>query len=331
MELDRSCILHGFQVDVFFFLPQTVTALGKVFHQSVKTILQQRLKLFFFSSIFFSNDFLNCFLDSPSLVLTARAVLCSCYCHFTQTTNNHWQVEWNKKTATWLSDTLQPKLWTWSSASQCAIASLHAHASLRFLSRSDALNPWSGNNKGLFTFCVLVRKKWNHKEKKKKEAALKLSSLIRRGAAALIRAWYPPGAGPDNLAQQLLPPRVTVPVLDMQNPANSDSATARWKVCCRCCSKSCSTINPPRCSSACLFACTQAHVHVRQGRAPSTQAMAGAHEKWASSRCKLGETRRRRGDCDWWFRSGVKRQQRGIQCDCKGSCRTVVGRRVCDG
>lgn len=66
--------------------------------------------------------------------------------------------------------------------------------------------------------------------KKQKKTALKLSSLIQRGAAVLIRARYPPGAGPDNLAQQVLPPRVTVPVLDMQNPANSDSVTARWKL-----------------------------------------------------------------------------------------------------
>lgn len=94
----------------------------------------------------------------------------------------------------------------------------------------------------------------------KKKTAEKLSSLIRRGAAVLIRARYPPGAGPDNLAQQLLPPRVTVPVLDMQNPANSDSVTTRWKVCCCCCSsKSCSTINPPKCASVCLFACARTH------------------------------------------------------------------------
>lgn len=126
-------------------------------------------------------------------------------------------------------------------------------------------------------FASLSGKKWNQKKK----TALKLSSLIRQGAVVLIRARYPPGAGPDNLAQQVLPPRVTVPVLDMQNSANSDSVTARWKVCrrCCCCSKSCSTINPPKCSSVCLFACAQAHMHMREGRAPSTQAMAGAHEK----------------------------------------------------
>lgn len=80
-----------------FSLPHTGTKLDKVFQRSVKTVLQRRLKHFFFS-IFFSNDFLNYFLDSSwafdsSPVLSAGAVLCHCYCHFTQTSDDHRQVK----------------------------------------------------------------------------------------------------------------------------------------------------------------------------------------------------------------------------------------------
>lgn len=60
----------------------------------------------------------------------------------------------------------------------------------------------------------------------------------------------------------------------------------------------------------CLFAC--ARTHVRQERAAGTRATAGAREKWASSRCKRGEARRRRGECDWWRLSSVKQQPGGI-------------------
>lgn len=204
--------------------------------------------------------------------------------HATTTTDNHTQVKWNKKTVTRLSDTLKWKLWTWCRASQCAIAPLHAHAVLRFLSWCGAHNPWSEKNKVCLLFVSL-----SGKNEMKKKTNKHWSSPVWYGEARRLSLGL---AIRQELAQIILLSKYFPQELQFLGWICKTQPTAtQWrqdgKSAAAATAQRAAAQSTPQSVQARLFDRAQAHVLVRQGGVPGRQRKAGVHEKWASLRCIL--------------------------------------------